>query len=45
MAPEVADEEEEIVTADPTPVTASPSANAPQDDDDALKYFQRLAEE
>jgi len=45
VAPEVADEEEEIVTADPTPVTASPSANAPQDDDDALKYFQRLAEE
>ena len=45
VAPEVADEEEEIVTADPTPVTASPIVNSQQDDDDALKYFQRLAEE
>ena len=39
-APEVATEEEEIVTAPPEPVTASAST-----DDDALSYFQRLAEE
>ena len=45
IAPEVADEEEEIVTAPPEPVTASPIVNSAQDDDDALKYFQRLAEE
>ena len=45
VAPEVADEEAEIVTADPTPVTASPIVNSKQDDDDALSYFQRLAEE
>ena len=40
VAPEVATEEEEIVTAPPEPVTASAST-----DDDALSYFQRLAEE
>ena len=40
IAPEVATEEEEIVTAPPEPVTASAST-----DDDALSYFQRLAEE
>ena len=40
VAPEVANEEEEIVTAPPEPVTASAST-----DDDALSYFQRLAEE
>ncbi len=45
VAPEVADEEAEIKTADPTPVTASPIVNSKQDDDDALSYFQRLAEE
>ena len=45
VAPEVADEEAEIITADPTPVTASPIVNSKQDDDDALSYFQRLAEE
>ena len=41
VAPEVATEEEEIVTVPPTPVTAS----ATPTDDDALSYFQRLAEE
>jgi len=45
VAPEVADEEAEIKTADPTPVTASPIVNSKQDDDDALSYFQRLANE
>ena len=40
VAAEVATEEEEIVTAPPEPVTASAST-----DDDALSYFQRLAEE
>jgi len=45
VAPEVADEEEEIVTAEPVAVTSSPIVNSKQDDDDALKYFQRLAEE
>ena len=40
VAPEVANEEEEIVTAPPEPVTAGVST-----DDDALSYFQRLAEE
>ena len=42
VAPEVADEEEEIVTAKPEPV-AVPAGSA--SDDDALSYFQRLAEE
>ncbi len=41
VAPEVADEEEEIVTAKPEPVAVAAGA----EDDDALKYFQRLAEE
>ena len=41
VAAEVATEEEEIVTAPPEPVTAS----AKSTDDDALSYFQRLAEE
>ncbi len=45
VAPEVADEEEDIVAAEPVAVTASPIVNSKQDDDDALKYFQRLAEE
>ena len=40
VAAEVATEEEEIVTAPPEPVTAGAST-----DDDALSYFQRLAEE
>ena len=40
VAPEVATEEEEIVTAPPEPVTAKATT-----DDDALSYFQRLAEE
>ena len=43
VAPEVADEEEEIVTAKPEPVSVGQVGAA--DDDDALKYFQRLAEE
>ena len=46
VAPEVADEEEEIVTAKPEPVTAGAGAGAGTGaDDDALSYFQRLAEE
>tara|TARA_Y100000741_G_scaffold306255_1_gene248668 strand:- start:5907 stop:6794 length:888 start_codon:yes stop_codon:yes gene_type:complete len=45
VAPEVADEEVEIKTAQPELVTASPIVNSPKDDDDALSYFQRLAEE
>ena len=45
VAPEVADEEVEIKTAEPQLVTASPIVNSPKDDDDALSYFQRLAEE
>ena len=45
VAPEVADEEVEIKTAEPELVTASPIVNSPKDDDDALSYFQRLAEE
>ena len=40
VAAEVATEEEEIVTASPEPVTANATT-----DDDALSYFQRLAEE
>ena len=40
VAAEVATEEEEIVTAPPEPVTANATT-----DDDALSYFQRLAEE
>ena len=44
IAPEVADEEEEIVTAKPEPVTAAAGAGTGADDD-ALSYFQRLAEE
>ena len=44
IAPEVADEEEEIVTAKPEPVTAGAGAGTGADDD-ALSYFQRLAEE
>ena len=40
VAAEVATEEEEIVTAPPEPVTAGATT-----DDDALSYFQRLAEE
>ena len=48
VAAEVATEEEEIVTASSTPVSASAttldSASA-STDDDALSYFQRLAEE
>tara|TARA_Y100000593_G_scaffold43969_1_gene83967 strand:- start:571 stop:1455 length:885 start_codon:yes stop_codon:yes gene_type:complete len=44
VAPEVADEEEEIVTAKPEPVTAGAGAGTGADDD-ALSYFQRLAEE
>jgi len=43
IAPEVADEEEEIVTAKPEPVTAAGAGTGA--DDDALSYFQRLAEE
>ena len=42
VAPEVADEEEEIVTAKPEPVTVTAGSAS---DDDALSYFQRLAEE
>ena len=45
VAPEVADEEVEIKTAEPELVTASPIVNSAKDDDDALSYFQRLAEE
>ena len=45
VAPEVADEEEEIVTAKPEPVSATAGQVGASDDDDALKYFQRLAEE
>ena len=44
VAPEVADEEEEIVTATPEPVVASAPASV-NEDDDALSYFQKLAEE
>mgnify|MGYP001247816536 CR=1 FL=1 len=47
VAPEVADEEEEIVTATNTPAEI-PVASAPasvNEDDDALSYFQKLAEE
>ena len=42
IAPEVVDEEEEIVTAKPEPTTVAASSVS---DDDALSYFQRLAEE
>ena len=42
VAPEVADEEEEIVTAKPEPVAVAAGSAS---DDDALSYFQRLAEE
>jgi len=42
VAPEVADEEEEIITAKPEPVAVTASSAS---DDDALSYFQRLAEE
>ena len=45
IAPEVADEEEEIVTAKPEPVTAAGAGAGTGADDDALSYFQRLAEE
>ena len=38
----VADEEEEIVTAKPEPVAVAADSAS---DDDALSYFQRLAEE
>ena len=44
VAPEVANEEEEIVTATPEPVVASAPASV-NEDDDALSYFQKLAEE
>ena len=44
VAPEVADEEEEIVTAKPEPVAVS-AGQVGTSDDDALSYFQRLAEE
>tara|TARA_B100000963_G_scaffold355387_1_gene373555 strand:+ start:16 stop:894 length:879 start_codon:yes stop_codon:yes gene_type:complete len=42
IAPEVVDEEEEIITAKPEPTTVAASSVS---DDDALSYFQRLAEE
>ena len=42
IAPEVVDEEEEIVTAKPEPTTVAASSVS---DDDALSYFQKLAEE
>jgi len=42
IAPEVVDDEEEIVTAKPEPTTVAASSVS---DDDALSYFQRLAEE
>ena len=44
VAPEVADEEVEIVTAK-EPVIASAPASVNEDTDDALSYFQKLAEE
>ena len=44
VAPEVANEEEEIVTATPEPVVATAPASV-NEDDDALSYFQKLAEE
>ena len=44
VAAEVANEEEEIVTATPEPVVASAPASVTEDDD-ALSYFQKLAEE
>ena len=44
VSPEVVDEEEEIITAKPEPVTAGAGAGTGADDD-ALSYFQRLAEE
>ena len=45
VAPEVADEEEEIVVKAPEGVAVSAGQAGASDDDDALKYFQRLAEE
>jgi len=44
VAPEVANEEEEIVTSTPEPVVAAAPASV-NEDDDALSYFQKLAEE
>ena len=44
VAAEVANEEEEIVTATPEPVVASAPTSV-NEDDDALSYFQKLAEE
>ena len=44
VSPEVADEEEEIITAKPEPVTAGAGAGTGANDD-TLSYFQRLAEE
>ena len=44
IAAEVATEEEEIITAPQTTVTASATPTTGTDDD-ALSYFQRLAEE
>ncbi len=44
VAPEVADEEEEIVVAKEEPVAVS-AGQVGTSDDDALSYFQRLAEE
>ena len=45
VAAEVADEEEEIVVKAPEGVSVSAGQVGASDDDDALKYFQRLAEE